>query len=95
MTDTTNQPVNGYGKLGAAIVASWAASYAMTQFSLHGVDFTEFGVNSEIVKSTIVGALVGLFTWASPSHLVGAVSNVILFVKGAMKQWRDALKNPN
>ena len=95
MTNTSNTDQSGYGKLGAAMAASWGASYAMTQLSLHGVDFTEFGVNSEIVKSTIVGGLVGAFTWATPHNLVQSITNAILFCKNAVKQWSDALKNPN
>lgn len=94
MTDIQpEQP--GYGKLGAAMAASWAASYAMTQLSLHGVDFTEFGVNSEIVKSTIIGILVGFFTWVTPKHLVQSVTDAIIFCRNAIKEWTNALKNPN
>ena len=94
MADASQTPA-GYGKLGAAIAASWVASYAMTQLSLHGVDFSEFGVSSEIVKSTIIGGLVGAFTWITPRNLVQSVTDVILFCRDAVKQWKDALNNPN
>ena len=94
MTYNSPEPTS-YSKIGASIIASWAASYAMTQLSLHGVDFTEAGINSEIVKSTIIGALVGFFTWLTPKHLVQSVTDAIIFCRNAIKEWRDALNNSN
>lgn len=93
MSDTTTS--SGYGKIGASIVAAWAASYLMTQLSLHGVNFTELGVPSEIVKSTLVGTLVGFFTWISPSNLVDSVTEAIVFCKDAISEWKKALDNPS
>lgn len=90
MSDTPSA-TRGYGKVGASIVAAWLSSYTMTQLSLHGVDFTELGVSSEIVKSTIIGILSGFFVWVSPQHLIQAITDAILFCRNAIKQWREAL----
>ena len=92
MADSTNP--SGYGKLGAAVAASWLASYAMTQMSLHGVNFTEFGVDSEIVKSTIIGGLVGFFTFLTPRNFVESITNTILFCKEAITEWKNAINKP-
>ena len=90
----SEQP-QGYGKVGASILASWVASYTMTQFSLHGVDFSILGVSSEVVKSTIVGTLAGFFTWLSPRHFIDSVTCAITFCREAVSEWHDALKNTN
>ena len=66
----------------------------MTQLSLHGVDFTEMGVSSELVKSTLIGSLVGLLTWLTPQHFVSEITNAIVFCKSALAQWRAALIQP-
>ena len=93
MTDTT-QSGSGYGKIGASILAAFTASYLMNRFSLRGIDFEVLGFSSELVKSTIIGTLSGFFTWISPQHIVGAVTDTILFIKKAIKQWQDAINNP-
>lgn len=91
MTDATIRQPQGYGKIGASIVSSWLASYIMTQLSLNGDNFAVLGVSSEIVKSTLIGILVGFFAWATPLHFVEGVTDIILFSRSAIKQWRDAL----
>jgi hypothetical protein len=93
MTNTT--PSIGYGKVGASVVAAWLGSYTMTQLSLHGVNFEELGVSSEIVKSTIIGTLVGFITWASPSNFVHVLIDIIIFCKDSIRQIRSAINNPN
>jgi hypothetical protein len=92
MSDTTSNL--GYGKVGASIASAWLASYCMTQLSLHGVDFAELGVSSEIVKSTVIGTLVGFFTWLTPQNIVNEITSIIIFCKNAIKQWRNAINNP-
>ena len=94
MTDTTNSS-SGYGQIGASILAAFSASYLMNRFSLRGIDFEVLGFSSELVKSTIIGTLSGFFTWISPTHVVQAVTDAILFVRKALKQWHDAINNPN
>ena len=94
MSDQSNQQIGGYGKIGASIVAAWVASYIMTQFSLHGFDFAVLGFSSELVKSTIIGTLVGFFTWLTPQHLVQEITSAIVFCKSAWAQWRAALDKP-
>jgi hypothetical protein len=76
------------------MVASWAASYAMTQLSLHGVDFAVVGIDSEMVKSTIVGGLVGALTWATPRNIVQSITDTILFCKEAIMEWKNAINKP-
>ena len=89
MTDTQS-PSTGYGKTGAAIISAFVASFIMTQLSLSGVNFEVMGVSSEIVKSLIIGHLVGFFTWLTPTSFVMAVRGGILFVRSAFKSWHDA-----
>jgi len=89
MTDTLPQPT-GYGKTGAAIISAFVASFIMTQLSLSGVNFEVMGISSEIVKSLIIGHLVGFFTWLTPTNFVMGVRSAILFVRSALKSWHDA-----
>ena len=80
------------GKIGAAFLAAWGASYIMTQMSLHGVDFKVMGVDSEIVKSTIIAHLVTFFVWATPRNLLAWFIGVIRAIKDAIHQIKDATK---
>jgi len=93
MTNTT--PSTGNGKIWASVVAAWLTSYTMTQLSLHGINFEELGVSSEIVKSTIIGILVGCITWLSPENLLHSTIEAIIFCKDAVRQIRAAINNPN
>ena len=94
MTDQSQITANkGNGKAYTAFLATAISTYGMNYMSLHGVDFQVFGVPSEIIKSGIDASLLMFFTWASPDHLVQSVTDSILFVKSAFKQWGDALSN--
>lgn len=92
MTDTTvsSRPTSSNSQIFSAILAAILASYFMTQFSLHGVDFETLGVPSEIVKSTIVGTLVGFFAKLTPANFVEVIKDIILFWVNALKTWSDA-----
>lgn len=91
MTDTTIRPTNqpikqnrrkaAYkGSMSLAMLAAIISSYVMTQLSLAGVDFTAFGVDSELVKSTIIGQLVIFFGWATPTNIIHFIKTAIAFI---------------
>ena len=83
-------PTSGNSKTISSIFAAMVASYCMTQASLHGVNFETMGVSSEIVKSLLIGSLVGFFAWLTPKNIVGAIRDAILFVRDAIISWRQA-----
>ena len=60
-------------------IAGGISSYILTQCSLRGVNFTELGVDSEIVKSSITGVIVGFVV--TPKNLVYTIVDGILFVR--------------
>lgn len=80
-------------QIGASFLAAGIASYAMTQASLHGVNFEVLGVSSELVKATIIAHLVAFFTWASPKNVSDAIRGAIIFVKKTLRSWHDAWTN--
>lgn len=94
MSDVPAKSGVGISKVVAGIISAGLASYAMNWFSLHGVDFSIWKVNSEVVKSTIEGTLVGSLVGLTPHSFVQEVASIIIFCKSAWKTWRDAVNNP-
>lgn len=78
----------GNGKIVAGILAAGATSYIMNWFSLHGVNFEVFGVDSEIVKSSLIGTLAGVFVGLTPQHLV---QNIVSFIYFIRQSYRDII----
>lgn len=91
MTDTSIKPDVPGGKVTvlAIIISAWLASYIMTQCSLHGIDFKTFGVDSEMVKSTIIATAVSFIS--KPKTFVSTISDGILFVRETGKTWYNNL----
>lgn len=73
-----------------AMFAAIISSYVMTRLSLAGVDFTTLGMDSELVKATIVGQLVVFFAWATPKNVVSFIRASILFVRNSYVSLRQA-----
>lgn len=96
MSSTPNQQLardegkKGLGKIGSAIIGSILTTYIMNQASLHGVDFTLYGIPSELVKSTIDGTIIGTLVGFTPSHFTAAITDGILFIKTTLRQWKEA-----
>ena len=99
MTNLTKSPDStirtGRDKLIVGFLAAWGASYIMTQLSLSGVNFELMGVDSEIVKSTIIAQLVTLFISITPRNVVEYVRDSIIFVRRSWKEWKDAATSNN
>lgn len=91
MTDTTLKSDAPGGKVTilAIIISAWLASYIMTQCSLHGIDFKTFGVDSEMVKSTIIAYVVAFIS--KPKTFVSTISDGILFVRETGRTWYNNL----
>lgn len=77
---------SGFGKVGSSILAAALSGYIVNRFSLHGVDFTEFGVPSEVVKASLEGTLVGFFVWLTPQNFVDGLVSAITFCKSSWKK---------
>lgn len=90
----------GLGKIVSALVCGWCASYFMNQLSLHGVNFEMTDVipgvkvSSEVVKSTIEGALEATVVALTPQHFVAWTVDMIRWVRAAAKQISDAAHDP-
>lgn len=85
-----DQGKSGWGKAVSGLLSGIATTYVMNLASLHGVNFELLGIPSEMVKAGIDGVLVSGFVWATPPHFVAAVKDAILFIKDALRQWREA-----
>lgn len=64
-------------------IASGVTGWSLNWFSLHGVDFKVWGVNSEFIKSTIESILTGVFV--APECIPLAIAGCIL---GIRQGWR-------
>lgn len=93
MTNTSNAPQNGSGmsKIIAGILAAGITSYTMNWFSLHGVDFKTLGMDSEVVKASLIGTIAGTIVGFTPQNFVEAIKDGILFGRASLKKWEDAL----
>lgn len=58
---TPEKPKVGMNRVLAGVLAASISSWFLTWCSLRGVDFKTLGVDSEFVKSSITGTLVGFF----------------------------------
>jgi hypothetical protein len=89
----------GNGKWWAGFAAAFLAAFVVDHMEKnYGIDFKEleqYGMSAAFLKSSLEGTFVSFFVWVTPAHLVGSVTTVIVFTKNSVKQWRDALKNPN
>lgn len=90
MTDCPPKKDSGFGKVGSSILAAALSGYIVNKFSLHGVDFTEFGVPSEVVKASIEGTLVGFFVWLTPQNFIDEVVCFIVFLRASWRKIRNA-----
>lgn len=61
------------------VIASGITSWSLNFASLHGVDFKTFGINSEIIKSTIESTLTGVFI--APECIPLAIAGVIVGIR--------------
>ena len=93
---TTSSSQTGNGKSGVplllrvacGVIASGFSSWVLNWCSLHGVDFKVFGINSELVKSTIDSTLTGVFV--APECIPLAIAGVILGIRqGFQIIWRS------
>jgi hypothetical protein len=79
MTMPATEKTNTLVRIMTGIVSGFISSYILNQCSLHGVDFKTLGVDSEIVKSSLEGTIVGILI--APKNLVYASVDAILFVR--------------
>lgn len=92
MTDISNQQAavqqgkTGLGKIGSAILSGILTTYIMNQASLHGFDFTLCGIPSELIKSTLDGAIIGALVGFTPNHVIASIVDGIVFIKTAWRQ---------
>lgn len=86
----------GNGKWWAGFAAAFAATYVVHHLEVdYGLDFKKFGMEPAVFKGLTEGSFVSFFVWITPSHVVQSVTDIILFIKAAFRQWRDAIHNPN
>ena len=89
--ETSGAP--GFGKMGIGILSGFFTTFLMNQASLHGIDFTVYGVSSEVVKSGLDGAIIGSLVYLTPAHFVAAITDVIIFTKQTLRSWGAAWRN--
>lgn len=95
MTNVAATPT-GNGKWWAGFVAAFAATYAVDHLEKnYGFNFKEAGTDPAIVKGLLEGSCCSFFVWLTPDHIVQSITDMILFVKNAYHQWRDAINKPN
>lgn len=82
-------------KIVSGILAAAVTSYFMNWCSLRGVDFKILGVDSEIVKSSLIGTLSGIFIGFTPHNFVQSVVAAILFIRGSWRKIEDAATTKN
>lgn len=98
---TTNRQIaidqgkQGWGKTFATAISVAVGSYTMNQLSLHGINFDAeilpgLKIPSEMVKSGIEMAVTTAFFYATPSHFVAFVKDVIIFIKQSLRTWKQA-----
>lgn len=80
--------LNDFTRLVVGAVGGGLSSFLLTQLSLHGVDFKELGIDSEIVKSAITATIVGLLV--APRNILFTIRDSILFARYALKIIWDA-----
>lgn len=90
MTDTSSLPKGGNGKLVTGFIATGISIYTMNYFSLHGINFQLMGVDSEIVKASIIALVTTFLTWLTPQHVVDKITAAIVFLKRAKQQINNA-----
>lgn len=98
MTDLTITPTvkqSGSGKTISGIAIAILSSYFVNWLSLRGMDFKTLGVDSELIKASIVGTLTGSFVAFTPQNIVAQIVDIIRFLKNARKQITDELNKPD
>lgn len=86
MADIKEKTTGGNGKIVAGILAAGTTSYIMNWCSLNGIDFAVLGVDSEIVKASLIGTLSGVFVGLTPQHVVQETIDIILFVRASYQR---------
>jgi hypothetical protein len=89
MTDQ-NTPQVTLLKIFIGAICGGITSYGLTQLSLHGVDFTTLGVNSEIVKGAITTTVSGYVM--APILIIYKIRDLILWFWQAKRIIADALQ---
>lgn len=89
---SSDGPAKWWVGFAAAFMATWAVN---RMENVYMIDFEQFGMSAGVFKGLLEGSFVSFFVWLTPSHLVESVTDGILFVKSAMKNWRDAWTKPN
>lgn len=87
----------GNAKWWVGYAAAFAAAFTTTHIeNSYGTQFFAMAnLPPAVFKGFIEGTFVGFFVWLTPSHLVQSVTDAILFIKSAFRQWRDAISNSN
>lgn len=75
----------------AGALAAGLAGYAVNWCSLRGIDFHMLGVDSEIVKSTLVGTLSGFLISFTPDAFIQDIVDIIRWCKSSAKKIDDAV----
>lgn len=84
----------GQGKWYAGFVAAFAATWVVdTMDKVYMIDFTQYGMSDAVFKGFLEGTFVSFIVWLTPNHIVQTITCAIIFVRDALKQWRDALTN--
>lgn len=98
MTDTTidvnvkadEKQRPGLSRIFAGGLAGGLTSWLLTWGSLHGMDFTTAGIDSEYVKGAITGTLTGFFV--APDTVVFMLRDVIIWFYNSAKILSKAAK---
>ena len=87
--------IDGKSKVVAGIIAAGVTSYLMNWCSLHGVDFKVFGLDSELIKSSLVGTIAGTVIGFTPKNIVQDIVNIIIFVRLSYRKITSAATSEN
>lgn len=87
-------PKQGSGKIWSGVVAAGLVSYGMNWLSLHGVNFELLGIDSEVVKSSIIASIAGGAIKLTPENIVQQIKCFIIFIRRSVQEIKDAANNP-
>lgn len=83
MSDRGSDKLGVLTRLVVGFISGGLTSYILTQCSLRGVDFSTSGIDSEIIKGTINGTIVGFVV--APRNIIYTLCDGILFVRFAAR----------
>lgn len=87
-TAQIEKPKVGMNRILAGVIAAGMSSWLLTWCSLHGVDFKTFGVDSELIKSSITGSLVGFFI--APDSCLNSIRDFLIWCYDWARSLRTA-----